>query len=159
MLTLAKAVRNVVSEIGAGAAGGVVGAPVAGPVVGAGVTAGGVVGAPVIGATTRQQPVPETAICPQRRSTGFHPTGIIPAAQQGPFTGTWVGPTLVFSGVLNPGIPTAFPPGSLIQAPSFSQIQVTGVQPVQTTTTTGGVVAAGGVVTGGGTAAGGVIIS
>lgn len=52
-----------------------------------------------------------TALCPTPRSTGFFPggQGTIPAATPGPLPGTFVGPTLIFPGVLNPGIPTRFP--------------------------------------------------
>lgn len=50
-------------------------------------------------------------VCPQRQSMGFFPggNGTIPAPQRGLLPGTWIGPTLVFPGVLNPGIPTGIP--------------------------------------------------
>lgn len=50
-------------------------------------------------------------LCPQRQSTGFFPggNGTIPAPRPGLLPGTWIGPTLIFPGVLNPGIPTTIP--------------------------------------------------
>lgn len=50
-------------------------------------------------------------ICPQRQSMGLFPggNGTIPAPQRGLLPGTWIGPTLIFPGVLNPGIPTTVP--------------------------------------------------
>jgi len=88
--------------------------------------------------------VPDAMLCPQRRTTGFHPTGSIPLAQPGPVAGSWVGPTLIFGGVLNPGIPGAFPPSNTVFTGSFSQLQVTGMQPMITDGTTTDVTAAGG---------------
>lgn len=57
------------------------------------------------------QPQPENVLCPVRPSTGFFPggNGAIPNARRGLVPGTWIGPTLIFPGVLNPGIPTTIP--------------------------------------------------
>lgn len=150
-----KVVRDVVTNNLQ--AGGV--AAVGGVVTGGGFAAGGVTaGAGVVldGGAGRA-----VGLCPVRRSTGFFPggNGVIPRAQPGPFLGTWVGPTLVFPGVLNPGVPTLVPGSNTILAPGGSQIQVTPVQTVTDTTTAGGVVAAGGVITAGGSASSGVIVS
>ncbi|HLO04790.1 MAG TPA: DUF3794 domain-containing protein [Symbiobacteriaceae bacterium] len=69
----------------------------------------------------------DTDLCPPRRSTGFFP-GKIPTAQPGLIPGSWVGPTLVFQGVLNPGIPTLLPPANVPSATAQdNQIQITGL--------------------------------
>lgn len=144
-----KAVREVITTNlqAGGAVGGVAG----------GITAGGGI---VIGAAgTTTAATTNQGFCPARRSTGFFPggQGLIPAPTPGPLPGTWIGPTLVFPGVLNPGIPTRIPPTNHIQNNSTAQIQVTPVQGI--TTPTGPITgtAAGGVITAGGTAAGGVV--
>lgn len=87
------------------------------------------------------------ALCPERRSTGFFPggNGRIPMARKGGLPGTFIGPTLIFPGVLNPGIPTTFPPANTIVSKVGTQIQVTGEAPtdangVSDVTTTGGAV-------------------
>ncbi|HYF96119.1 MAG TPA: hypothetical protein VD969_28235 [Symbiobacteriaceae bacterium] len=111
-----------------------------------GMAAGGAA-AGVAGAAGQQQMM----VCPQRRSTGFFPggDGTIPNARPGLIPGTFIGPTLIFAGVLNPGIPTTLPPtnpvvnttGTQIQiAPAANQTFVTGTG----TTTTG----AGGTIVG-----------
>lgn len=89
----------------------------------------------------------QVALCPERRSTGFFPggNGMIPRVRKGGLPGTWVGPTLIFPGVLNPGIPTTFPPSNTIVSKVGTQIQVTGEAPTDTNgvsdvTTTGGTV-------------------
>lgn len=89
----------------------------------------------------------EVPLCPPRRSTGFFPggNGTIPAPRPGPLPGSWIGPTLLFPGVLNPGIPTAIPPANIIVAPSPSQVQIApAVSPPtptgDATTATGGTV-------------------
>lgn len=78
------------------------------------------------------------ALCPTRPSTGFFPggNGMIPGARPGLLPGTFIGPTLIFPGVLNPGIPSTIP---LPNKPSHhglhsSQIQVTTPLPPPTTT-------------------------
>lgn len=65
-------------------------------------------------------------LCPKRRSTGTFPGGRIPSPRPGLQPGTWIGPTLIFPGVLNPGIPSLSPLGNVIVNPSGNQIQVTG---------------------------------
>ncbi|MBP2017714.1 hypothetical protein J2Z79_001099 [Symbiobacterium terraclitae] len=86
-------------------------------------------------------------LCPQRRSTGFFPggNGTIPRAKPGLLPGTFVGPTLIFPGVLNPGIPTTVPPMNAIVSLQGTQVQVTGQagaanNMVSDVTTTGGTV-------------------
>jgi hypothetical protein len=64
-------------------------------------------------------------LCPKRRSTGFFPGGDIPAPKPGLMPGTFVGPTLVFPGVLNPGIPSTSPLANVIVNPTGTLIQVT----------------------------------
>lgn len=88
----------------------------------------------------------EEDLCPPRRTTGLvlgGGNGIIPPPRRGLLPGTWIGPTLLFAGVINPGIPTTIPPRSPIVATTPSQIQVTPVQTVDTN--------AGDIITGGGT--------
>lgn len=65
-------------------------------------------------------------LCPKRPTTGFFPGGGIPAPKPGPFPGTWVGPTLIFPGPLNPGIPSAFPFPNTIVNPGGTLVQLTG---------------------------------
>lgn len=69
----------------------------------------------------------DVCLCPPRRSTGFFPggNGMIPGARPGLLPGSFIGPTLIFAGVLNPGIPTKIPPANPVIAPSPSQVQVT----------------------------------
>jgi hypothetical protein len=84
------------------------------------------------------------AICPPRRSTGFFPggAGTIPPPRPGLLPGTFIGPTLLFSGVLNPGIPTTIPVASVPTGTgTSSQVQVTATG---TAATTGDMGAAGG---------------
>ncbi|MEW8977243.1 MAG: DUF3794 domain-containing protein [Symbiobacterium sp.] len=88
-----------------------------------------------------------TALCPQRRSTGFFPggNGTIPRARPGLLPGTWIGPTLIFPGVLNPGIPTTIPPMNQIMSLQGTQVQVTGGAAMENNgasdiTTTGGTI-------------------
>jgi len=88
-----------------------------------------------------------TMLCPQRRSTGFFPggNGTIPRARPGILPGTFVGPTLIFPGVLNPGIPTTIPPMNTILSQQGTQVQVTGAAAAENNmtsdvTTTGGTV-------------------
>lgn len=64
-------------------------------------------------------------LCPKPRSTGFFPGGPIPAPKPGLTPGTWIGPTLVFPGVLNPGIPALSPLPNVILSPASTQVQVT----------------------------------
>ncbi|HWI61762.1 MAG TPA: DUF3794 domain-containing protein [Symbiobacteriaceae bacterium] len=64
-------------------------------------------------------------LCKKRRSTGVFIGGDIPPAKPGPFPGTWIGPTLLFPGVLNPGIPSLTPLSNVILNPSGTQVQVT----------------------------------
>lgn len=89
-------------------------------------------------------------LCPERRSTGIFlgggGTGLIPGPRRGPVPGSWIGPTLLFGGVLNPGIPTTFPPTSTIIAATPSQVQVTPVQVATAAAAAGGVIAGGGTV-------------
>lgn len=65
-------------------------------------------------------------ICPQRPSTGFYPGGhgAIPGARPGLVPGSWVGPTLVFPGVLNPGIPSMIPLSNNIVNFQGTQVQI-----------------------------------
>lgn len=86
-------------------------------------------------------------LCPQRRSTGFFPggNGMIPRARPGLLPGTFIGPTLIFPGVINPGIPTTIPPMNAIVSQQGTQVQVTGEAAVESNmvsdvTTTGGTV-------------------
>ena len=76
-----------------------------------------------------------TGICPPRRSTGFFLGGgnnpTIPRARPGLLPGTWIGPTLIFPGVLNPGIPTTIPPTNRIVSGQGTQVQVTGTAEVE----------------------------
>ncbi|MFZ5827967.1 MAG: hypothetical protein ACOY94_26985 [Bacillota bacterium] len=75
---------------------------------------------------------PMPPLCPERRSTGLFlgggGNGLIPGPRPGPLPGSWIGPTLLFAGVLNPGVPTTIPPTSPVVAPTPSQVQVTPVQ-------------------------------
>lgn len=84
--------------------------------------------------TTNQQMM--DMVCPQRRSTGFFPggDGTIPRPQPGLIPGTWIGPTLIFPGVLNPGRATTLPLRNPVANTNFTQVQVT---PAVTTPTTG----------------------
>jgi len=102
-------------------------------------------GAMGMAGTGMQQP----PVCPPRRSTGFFPggDGTIPNARPGLLPGTWIGPTLVFAGVLNPGIPTTIPPtnpvannnGTQVQiAPAAAQSMMNGTTISGTTTGAGG---------------------
>ncbi|MFZ5814854.1 MAG: DUF3794 domain-containing protein [Bacillota bacterium] len=93
----------------------------------AAVTPGVAVGA-VGGVGVAGQQVP---ICPERRSTGFFPggNGFIPGPRPGPVPGSWVGPTLIFPGVLNPGVPTTFPPTNVTVAGAAGPTQVQVTQP------------------------------
>lgn len=81
-----------------------------------------------------------TAICPPRPSTGTFlgggPAGVIPAPRPGLLPGTFIGPTLVFPGVLNPGIPTTIPVASVPVATAglSSQVQVTATSTTMATT-------------------------
>lgn len=79
-------------------------------------------------------------VCPARRSTGFFPggDGTIPNARTGLLPGTWIGPTLIFAGVLNPGIPTTLPPANPLANTTGTQVQVT---PAATQSTTMGTTA------------------
>ncbi|HWI51955.1 MAG TPA: DUF3794 domain-containing protein [Symbiobacteriaceae bacterium] len=73
-----------------------------------------------------QRPKGRAKLCPKRRSTGVFPgSNRIPAPKPGLIPGTWVGPTLVFAGVLNPGIPSTSPVANVIVNPTGTQIQVT----------------------------------
>lgn len=130
-----KVVRDVITT----GLGGTAGTTTTGTTAGAGATTTGAAG-------TAQQP----AVCPPRASTGFSPesifTGVIPPARAGRIQGTWVGPTLTFEGVLNPGIPTLFPPtaapvntlGTQVQiAPAAAQTLTTGTGTGTGSTTTG----------------------
>lgn len=97
----------------------------------------------------------QNMVCPARRSTGFFPggDGTIPGARPGLIPGTWIGPTLIFAGVLNPGIPTTLPPTNPVVNTTGTQVQITpaanqtGIGVGQngtngsTTTGTGGVIA------------------
>ncbi len=67
-------------------------------------------------------------LCPERRSTGFFPggNGRIPRPQPGPVPGTWIGPTLIFPGVLNPGIPDTVPQTRGPRHDTSTLVQVTG---------------------------------
>lgn len=65
------------------------------------------------------------SLCPKRRSTGVHSSGRIPAPRPGMIPGTWIGPTLLFDGFLNPGIPALSPLSNIIVNPTGSQIQLT----------------------------------
>ncbi|HYF94362.1 MAG TPA: DUF3794 domain-containing protein [Symbiobacteriaceae bacterium] len=65
-------------------------------------------------------------LCPKVRSTGVFPgSKRIPAPKPGLIPGTWIGPTLVFPGVLNPGIPSTSPVANVIVNPAGNQIQIT----------------------------------
>ncbi len=91
---------------------------------------------------------PPVAICPPRRSSGFFPggNGTIPAPRPGLIPGTFIGPTLVFPGVLNPGIPSTIPFPNNIRSFTGSQVQIN--PPVTTTET--GVTGPGGTIPGAG---------
>ena len=66
-----------------------------------------------------------TIVCPARMSTGFFPGGGgIPSARPGLIPGTWIGPTLIFGGVLNPGIPTTLPPTNPTINTTGTQVQI-----------------------------------
>lgn len=82
-------------------------------------------------------------ICPARRSTGFFPggNGTIPAPRPGLLPGTFIGPTLIFPGVLNPGIPSTIPFANPIHTQFSSQVQINPAPPTGTTTgsTSGGI--------------------
>ncbi|HLO04789.1 MAG TPA: hypothetical protein VK191_16910 [Symbiobacteriaceae bacterium] len=84
----------------------------------------------VFPAGTPPTPIPTSAelLCGDRRSTGFFPggNGTIPSARPGLLPGTWIGPTLIFPGVINPGIPSTIPLQSAPSAgASDNQIQIT----------------------------------
>jgi hypothetical protein len=89
----------------------------------------------------------QVQLCPPRRSTGFFPggTGLIPP-RPGIIPGSFIGPTVTFPGVLNPGIPTLIPPASPVTAPTSSQVQITTPGVLATGTTAGGVTTTGGTV-------------
>lgn len=64
-------------------------------------------------------------LCPKRRSTGTPiGGGRIAAPRPGAIPGSWIGPTLLFAGVLNPGIPTTQPGPNVILNPQTTQVQV-----------------------------------
>jgi hypothetical protein len=66
-----------------------------------------------------------TTVCPARMSTGFFPGGGgIPNARPGLIPGTFIGPTLIFGGVLNPGIPTTLPPTNPVVNTTGTQVQI-----------------------------------
>jgi len=67
-------------------------------------------------------------LCPARPSMGFFPggNGVIPPARAGLIPGTFVGPTLIFPGVLNPGIPTLIPLQNNVVSTQGSIVQVAG---------------------------------
>lgn len=86
---------------------------------------------------TLPTPIPTSAeaLCGTRRSTGFFPggDGTIPAARPGLIPGTWIGPTLIFPGVINPGIPSTLPLASTPAAGTFdNQLQITPAAPQPT---------------------------
>lgn len=118
LLTLGKVVRDVITN-GFGGTGAVAG-----------------------GMTGTEGGQRQTQICPMRRSTGFYPGGdlSIPAPRPGLIPGTFIGPTLVFPGVLNPGIPTTLPPTNPIVNATGTQIQIapSGAQTFGTGTSMGG---------------------
>lgn len=64
-------------------------------------------------------------LCPKRPTTGFFQGVGIPSPKPGPFPGTWVGPTLIFAGTLNPGIPSAFPFPNTIVNNRGTLVQIT----------------------------------
>lgn len=104
---------------------------------------------------------PPTMLCPQRMSTGFFPggNGTIPPARPGLVPGTFIGPTLIFPGVLNPGIPSTLPFANQIVSTRGSQIQLASsalTTTTETTTTTGGTTTG---TTGGGNVVGGTTIT
>lgn len=118
MLTFAKVVRDVITST---------------------LTGGGTTG------TGAQQ----AAVCPPRMSTGFFPGGAgeIPRPRPGNVPGTWIGPTLIFPGVINPGIPSTIPfANTIVATTTGNQIQVANAVPT-TTTTTGNVTTAGTITT------------
>lgn len=63
-------------------------------------------------------------LCRRPRSMGHFPFGRIPAAKPGPVPGTWIGPTLLFPGVLNPGIPSTIPLANVIVNPAGTLIEI-----------------------------------
>jgi hypothetical protein len=80
----------------------------------------------------------QTQLCPTRMSTGiFAGGGLIPPARPGLVRGSWIGPTGIFPGVLNPGIPTTLPLPNTIISTVGSQIEIVGQNPTATTTGTG----------------------
>jgi len=112
LITLVKVVRDTITTTLTG--------------TGVGVGVGGMV-------TPGQQQV---QICPPRMSTGFFPggNGTIPGARPGMVPGTWIGPTLIFPGVLNPGIPSTIPLPNTTVSTTGSVVQLSQV-PTPTTTT------------------------
>jgi hypothetical protein len=106
----------------------------------------------------------QVSICPPRRSTGFFPggNGTIPPARPGRLPGTFIGPTLIFPGVINPGIPTKIPPANFITSNKGTQVQLAQGQSLEATTTMDGSLVQGtlgGVVFGpGGTIADGMTV-
>jgi hypothetical protein len=62
--------------------------------------------------------------CGKARSMGFFPGGGIPQAQEGLIPGTFIGPTLIFPGVLNPGIPTRLPLLNETVGKTGTQVQI-----------------------------------
>lgn len=64
-------------------------------------------------------------LCKKPRSMGSFPGGRIPRAKPGLVPGTFIGPTLTFPGVLNPGIPALSPLPNVIVNPTGTLIQVT----------------------------------
>lgn len=67
-------------------------------------------------------------LCPVRPSMGFFPggNGLIPSARPGLIPGTFVGPTLIFPGVLNPGIPSLIPLQNNVVSTQGSIVQIAG---------------------------------
>jgi hypothetical protein len=96
-----------------------------------------------MGATPGQLP----PLCPTRSSMGFFPggNGTIPPPRQGLVPGSYVGPTLIFPGVLNPGIPTMIPLQNNIVTTQGSLVQIAGpnlaaaAQAITTVATTAGI--------------------
>lgn len=89
------------------------------------------VGAAAGGAAAQTQ-----EICPPRRSTGFFPSGEIPPPRPGLIPGSFIGPTLIFPGVINPGIPTTVPVANTLTSTQSTQVQISPAGGTTTTTTT-----------------------
>jgi hypothetical protein len=67
------------------------------------------------GACGHTHAVTDDKICPAPQTTGLAmgaPHGQVPFAQPGVIPGSWVGPTLLFPGFINPGRPTGLPPSN-----------------------------------------------